>query len=385
MMSLPLQNFYKQYTISITKMTLTEKQKYELKKLIKNLNQYRRTHTELVSVYIPKGYDLNKIINHLFQEKGTATNIKSASTRNNVKTALDKMIQHLRLFKKTPEHGLAVFSGNVAAREGNQDFKVFSIEPPIPLKTRTYRCDKTFVLDLLDDMLETKEIYGLIVVDRRDADIAILKGKTIVPVLKTHSHVPGKQKAGGQSAARFSRLRLGAIKDHYKKIADHVKNKFLGKKKLKGLIIGGPGPSKHDFINEGYLPTELKDKIIAIKDISYTGDFGLQELLEKSKDVLAKEEVIAEKQIMEKFFGLLAKKPAMASYGQDEVMKNLKLGAVDTLLLSETLEDEEIEAFEEQAKKVKTTIKIISIETREGIQLRDIGKVAAILRYEVNF
>ncbi len=47
------------------------------------------------------------------------------------------MIQHLRLFKKTPEHGLAVFSGNVAEREGNQDFKVFSIEPPIPLKTRT--------------------------------------------------------------------------------------------------------------------------------------------------------------------------------------------------------------------------------------------------------
>ena len=366
-------------------MALTEKQKYELKKFIKNLNQYKRTHTELVSVYIPAGYDINKIINHLFQEKGTASNIKSSSTRNNVQVALEKMIQHLRLFKKTPENGLAVFSGNTADREGQQDFEVFSVEPPIPLNTRIYRCDKNFMLDLLETMLETKEIYGLVVIDRRDADIAILKGKTIISLLNTHSHVPGKIKAGGQSAARFSRLRQGAIKDHYKKVADHVKEQFLGKKELKGIIVGGPGPSKYDFINEGYLTTELKDKIIAIKDISYTGDFGLQELVERSQDVLAKEEITAEKQIMNKFFDLLAKKPGMASYGKDEVMKNLKIGAVEILLLSETLDDETIEDFENEAKKFNTNVTIISIETREGVQLRDIGKIAAILRYDINF
>ncbi len=366
-------------------MALSEKQKYELKKFVKQLIQYKRTHTELVTVYIPQGYDLNKIINHLFQEKGTATNIKSTSTRNNVTAALEKMTQHLKLFKKTPDHGLAVFSGNVAEREGQQDYQVFSIEPPVPLKTRIYRCDKAFVVDLLEDMMETKEIYGLIVVDRRDADIAILKGKTIIPLLKTHSHIPGKQRAGGQSAPRFARLRLGAIKDHYKKVAEYVKEQFLGKKELKGIIVGGPGPSKYDFINEGFIPTEIKNKIIAVKDISYTGEFGLQELVEKCDDVLAKEEITAEKQIMAKFFETLAKKPAQASYGKDEVMKNLKMGSVDTLLLSETLDDETIEEFEKEAEKMKTNVIIISIETREGVQLRDIGKVAAILRYEVNF
>ena len=177
-------------------MTLTEKQKHDLKKFVKEMELYRGRHTELVSVYIPQGYDMNKIIQHLDQEKGTATNIKSASTRKNVITALEKMIQHLRLFKKTPDNGLAVFSGNVAEREGQEDFKVWSIDPPIQLKTRIYRCDKEFVLELLRDMLETKEVYGLVIVDRRDANIALLKGKTIVPVLKTHSEVPGKTKAG---------------------------------------------------------------------------------------------------------------------------------------------------------------------------------------------
>ena len=74
------------------------------------------------------------------------SNIKSTSTRKNVVDALEKMIQHLRLFKKTPEHGLCVFSGNVAEREGQSDVKVWSVEPPVPLKTRIYRCDKEFVL-----------------------------------------------------------------------------------------------------------------------------------------------------------------------------------------------------------------------------------------------
>lgn len=871
-------------------MQITEKQKYQLKKFIKELEQHRGRHTELVSVYIPQDYDIIKIINHLEQEKGTATNIKSTATRKNVIDALEKMTQHLRLYKRTPENGLAVFSGNVAKREGQQDFQVWSIEPPLPLNTRIYRCDKEFVLELLRDMLDIKEVYGLVIVDRRDANIAYLKGKTIVPLLKTHSEVPGKTRAGGQclvknsliqlsdgslpkietvhnphivksmiinnhsirnsnildkcnvkknkiykivtknprieiqsskdhvffivtdngiietaaeelkegdclimpeklnikgqtqnlnslkyynsfkinaegryilkkkrsnkklhqrqlakklgvtptaisvielgkrninrellerlcdcfsikfeefilkycepylykdiklpekidedfaqflgyfigdgsaetdritffeqnkqvclyykkkfdkffnlnssyrfresknyhqirftsrplvrlirnefpeikktlnseipekilksqdyvvasflrglfdaegypsenqrigigmnnkllvkqlqmlllrygiissfleynnkqnphsnnvrytleisekrslelfkncigfsssekikkldmiienkskisyvrqiivpgskireiiekagynlelfpkvntffrnermmskeifknsilknikdkklykqleeicnfpilpvkinkieikkkpakmvdisvkdqnfiangifvhnSAARFERIREGAKKDHFKKVAEYMKDKFLGNKNLKGIIVGGPGPTKYDFIDGGYITTEVKNKIIAIKDLSYTGDFGLKELVERSEDVLAKEEVITEKKIMSKFFELLATKPRTVSYGSDEVMKNLKLGAVDTLLLSEKLDDKKMEEFESEAKKVGTDVKIISVETGEGVQLKDLGKVAAILRYEVH-
>lgn len=364
-------------------MTLTEQQKYKLKKFIKDLSSYKGRHTELVSVYIPQGYDINKIIQHLSQESGTATNIKDAATRKNVIDALEKMIQHLKLFKKTPENGLAAFSGNVAAQQGKQDFNVWSIEPPVPLKTRIYRCDKTFVLDLLEEMLETKEVYGLIVMDRRDANIAFLKGKTIIPLQKTHSEVPGKIRAGGQSAKRFAQNTELAAKAHYKKVAEYVKNQFLGNKNLRGIIVGGPGPTKYEFVEGGYITTELRKKIIAIKDLSYTGEFGLQELVDKSDDVLAKESIMEEKKIMGKFFDLLAKKPGIASYGEKEVMKNLKNGAVDILLLSEELEEEKIEEFEKEAKLMGTEVKLISTETREGVQLRDIGKVAAILRYEV--
>lgn len=363
-------------------MSITSKQKYELKKFVKELSSYRGRHTELVTVYIPQGYEMSKIINHLSQEQGTASNIKSASTRKNVIDALERMIQHLRIYKGTPENGLCAFSGNVSGKEGQQDVKVWSIEPPVPIKTRIYRCDKQFLLDILEDMLEVKNVYGFIVMDRREANIAVLKGKTIIPLTNTTSNVPGKTRAGGQSAARYMRLREDAAKDFYKKIAQMVKEQFLMNSNIKGIIVGGPGPTKLEFVDGNYLTGDIKKKIIAVKDISYTGDFGLNELLEKSEDVLASEEVIFEKKLMQRFFELLSKKPAMVTYGLKEAKRYLEMGVVDKLLVSEEIEDDTVKELDGIAKHVGSEVIIVSTETREGAQLRDMGGIAAILRYE---
>ncbi|MBS3164434.1 peptide chain release factor aRF-1 [Candidatus Woesearchaeota archaeon] len=357
-------------------------ERFQLKRFIKDLSRYRGRHTELVSVYVPTGYELVKIIQHLSQEQGTASNIKDATTRKNVVDALERMVQHLRLFKQTPPKGLAVFSGNVSEREGGQDIKVWSLEPPIPLNTRLYRCDKTFVLDLLEQMLETKSIYGLIVMDRREGNLALLKGRQLIPLVKKKSNVPGKHRAGGQSAHRFEQLRENAAKDFYNRLGELVKEQFFGKPEIKGILVGGPGPTKYTFIEGNFIPTEVKQKIIAVRDLSYTGEFGLEELLDKSQDALANEEVGREKALMNRFFKFLATQMGMVSYGKDAVMRLLKLGAVETLLLSEALDDATLEEFEEEAKKMGTTVELISTETREGVQLRDLGKIGAILRYE---
>ncbi|RMD57567.1 peptide chain release factor 1 [Candidatus Woesearchaeota archaeon] len=360
--------------------SLSENQRYHLKKFIKELESHSARHTEFVTVYVPSGYDLSKIIQHLVQEQGTATNIKSSQTRNNVIDALERMIQHLKLIQRTPPNGLAVFAGNVASAEGKSDVRVWSLEPPIPISTRMYRCDKNFQLDLLRDMLESKEVYGMIVMDNRDASIAVLKGKSIVPLVSAHSHVPGKFRAGGQSALRFARNREIAVNEHFKKVADIVKDQFLNSN-VKGILLGGPGPSKYRFFESGHITGDVKKKIIAIKDLSYTGDFGLEELLEKCQDELAKEGVIEEKRLMRNFLTLLATKPELVVYGERNTLNALELGAVSDLLLSEVLDDKKVDEFEEIAKRFSSQVHIISTETREGAQLRDVGKIGAILRY----
>jgi len=360
------------------------KQRRKILKFLEELSTYKGRHTSLVSVYVPAGYDLNKIINHLAQEQGTATNIKDSNTRNNVIDALEKMIQHLRLYNRTPEHGLAVFSGNVAAQEGQQDVRVWSMEPPEPVTIRLYRCDKDFKLEFLEEMASKKEAYGLVVMDRRDGMIALLRGKAIVPLAHTSSMVPGKMRAGGQSSQRFERLREGAAKEFYKKVAEYMRVNFLEQnQEVKGIIVGGPGRSKNEMIEQGLVTDQVQRKIIAIKDLSYTGEWGLQELVDKSQDVLANEEIAKEKTLMNRFFEYLATKPKMVSYGEELVKTHTQMAAVDTILLSENLPTKKIEEFELLAEPVGTTVEIISTETREGAQLRDMGKIAAILRYEV--
>lgn len=365
-------------------MPLTATEKLHIRKLIAELKSYKAPHTEFVSVYIPAGYEISKVIQHLAEEQGTASNIKSASTRKNVQNALEKMIQHLRNFSKTPPNGLAIFSGNLAAAEGKQNLKVWGIEPPAPLNVRIYRCDKNFVTDILEEMIAEHSVYGLVVLDRRDATIALLKGKTIVPLQKTHSEVPGKFRAGGQSAARFSRIREGAYKEHFKKISEYMKNQFLPLgNNLKGIIIGGPGTTVNDFLNADYLTGDIKKKILGTKDLSYTEDFGLQELLEKSGDILAEEEIAQEKKAMQEFFQKMLENFKKATYGEKETLKALEMNAVDVLFLSENLPEDKIFELEEKAQKGGSKVKIISTETREGIQLKELGGIAAILRFEI--
>ena len=164
-----------------------------------------------------------------------------------------------------------------------------------------------------------------------------------------------------------------------------MKDQLLEMKELKGIIIGGPGPTKEDFINGDFITNELKKRIIGVKDLSYTGEYGLQELLDKSQDILALEEVAEEKKYMEQFFTLLAKQPGKVAYGEKEVEEAIQLGMVDTLLVSESLGDDRIDKYGEEADKEGTKLVVISVETREGVQLRELGGIAALLRYEKQY
>jgi len=172
--------------------------KNELEEVIEELGQFKGRHTEFITVYISAGYDAVSVQKQLEAEKSTAKNIKSTSTRKNVVDALEKIVRALKEYKRTPENGLVIFAGNVSKVEGQSDLRIWEIEPPLPLKMRLYRCDKEFVLDALKEMMEVTEIYGLLVMDRKEATIGMLEGKRIECLHKMTSGIPSKVRAGGQ-------------------------------------------------------------------------------------------------------------------------------------------------------------------------------------------
>jgi len=356
-----------------------EEQIFKLKKLLSELEKIKGRHTELVSVYIPAGYNLQEIINMLRQEYTLTENVKNKTVRNNVLGAIDKILQELRFYTKTPENGLVLFAGNVSEAEGQVDIRVWTIEPPEPLRIKKYWCDQRFELEPLQDMVAEKELYGLIVLDNREASIALLKGKKIEMLRELESIVPGKFRKGGQSSQRFERVREGLINDWYKIIAENIRN-YFSKFIIKGIILGGPGPAKNDFYEGNYLLTDIKKQVLGIKNVGYTDEQGLEELVERSQDILAEAAIAKEKALLQKFFEELRKESGLVTYGKANVEKALELGAVEIILINEGLEDE---ALTEKAKQYNTTVEIISRDTREGEQLYQLGGIAAILRWKI--
>ena len=185
------------------------KSKFKLKKLVNMLQAIKGRHTELVTVYVPVNYLLSEIISQLRTEQSTAENIKSKPVRKNVTTALEKIIRHLQLYKHTPQNGIALFCGNVSDKEGATNIEIWVIEPPEEIKVKMYWCDQRFVMDPLLDMVEEKEIYGIICLDKSEADIALLKGKKLEPLYHKESIVPGKTRAGGQCLAPDTLIQMG--------------------------------------------------------------------------------------------------------------------------------------------------------------------------------
>ncbi|MBI2630533.1 hypothetical protein HYW76_05520 [Candidatus Pacearchaeota archaeon] len=171
---------------------------FELEELTEELGKIRGRHTELISVLIPAGANIYTVANQIDAEKSTADNIKSKTTRKNVLDALERVSRELKMYKQTPENGMAIFCGNVSENEGQADLKLWVIEPPQKLNTRLYRCDQTFVIEPLKEMMDVGEVYGLVVMDRKEATIGLLEGKQIKVLRKLSSGVPGKVRAGGQ-------------------------------------------------------------------------------------------------------------------------------------------------------------------------------------------
>ncbi|AWX33162.1 MAG: peptide chain release factor aRF-1 [Methanosphaera sp.] len=407
---------------------VSSKEMYEVKKTLKELEDKKGRGTELVSVYIPHDKQVSDVRKQMVDEIGQSSNIKSKQTRKNVQSAIEVIIQRLKLFPQPPEKGLVMFVGMIPkGGPGTEKMETYVFEPPEPVQTYIYHCDSQFFLDPLKQIIEYKEVYGVLVLDRKEATIATLRGKRIDIVKTLTSGVPGKHKAGGQSQRRFDRVIEDEAHKFLKRIGQHSNDTFLPiDDELKGVLIGGPGHTKNDFEEGDYLDYRIKDKIINIVDTSYTGDFGIREVIDESTDALEEMDIMREKKLMKKFLSGLISENGLSTYGEKQVRQNLQMGAVETLLLSENLKtnrqtyqcpscgtievittrqhqeapdkqcpncndkmnitktQETTEEFIELAEEVATQVEIISIETEEGTQLdRAFGGIAGILRYKV--
>jgi len=406
---------------------------YKIRKTLNELSQVSGHGTELISVYVPKGKQLHEVITQLKEEQGTADNIKSDLTRTHVVDSLGKVIQRLRLYKKTPERGLVIFCGALPREGGGpigtEVVKAFELDPPKDLKTFLYRCDDHFHVDILKDMLKDDNLIGFLAIDAKDAGWGLLHGDKIEVLSETGSGVAGKHRQGGQSAKRFQKLREMELTYYFNRVAETTKEYFIDIYPIKGLIISGPGPTKEDFINGDYLEYRLQEMIIDTIDSSYSGSEGIREAFAKAGDILSGFRMVEEKQIVEKLFQHINSHSGLGTYGLNEIIELLKKNVVDTIIITDDtdlnrievkckrcqhIQEEmverpnviprktellnspcpsckamDLEASEQDivdylaliAVKTGSKIEVISGKAEHGVMLSSLGKIGAILRY----
>jgi len=407
---------------------------FRLKKTLTTLASKEGRGTELVSLYVPPGKQISEVMNMLRDEYGTASNIKSTTTRKNVMDAIVKVQQRLKLFKEAPENGLVIFCGAIPQNgAGSERIETYVIIPPEPINIYLYRCDSRFHTEYLLELLREKETYGILLIDASAATLATLQGRRLEIVRQITSGVPGKTRAGGQSARRYERLREMRLQEYFRRLGEHANETFLPIENLKGLIIAGPGPTKFDFEKGGYLNYMLKEKVIDVIDTAYVDEQGVKEVVDKAPEIMRKIRYIEEKQMMQQFLYEIGHDTGMATYGEEDVRKDLEAGAVRMLLLSERLDiirvkvkcnacgheeqhtmkspmltsfeqslsgkpcpkckaaalgimetQELIENFAQLAEYTNTDVEVISGETEEGQMLKNsFGGIAAILRFKL--
>ncbi|MCW4034745.1 MAG: peptide chain release factor aRF-1 [Candidatus Bathyarchaeota archaeon] len=410
-------------------------ERFRLKRNLERLRAREGRGTELVTLYVPPGRQISEVVAMLNNEYGTATNIKSNTTRKNVQDAITRVTQRVKLFKQVPKNGLVIFCGAIPQNgPGSEKIETYVISPPEPIQIYLYRCDAKFHTEHLEDFLKEKETYAIIVLDSSDASFATVRGKSLDVIKQITSGIPGKFRAGGQSARRFDRQREAKMQEYFNRIGEHADEIFLPIENLKGILLGGPGPTKFDFEKGNYLHYTLKEKILATLDTSYVDEHGVKEVLDKSEDILRRIRYVEEKKIIQKFLREIGQDTGLASYGEEEVRRQLNNGIVDTLLLSEdidlvrvttkcnacdyteqkTMKPYEVTEYEQQvsnsscskcnvpsvaisetielidelaelAEQTGTNVEVLSAETEEGQMLKkSFGGIGAILRYKFN-
>lgn len=336
-------------------------------------------------MYIPPGRPVADVVNMLRQEASIAQNIKLKRTRDAVTSAIAAAIDRLAQIPKVPDKGLVLFCGE---NFETGEFKCYMFSPPEKVTLFFYRTDKYFHTEFLEDMVEDTDIYGLIIVERDEATIGILRGTRIEVLDEFEGFVPGKHMMGGQSQRRIDRIIEEMYENFLKEIGEKANSLLLPiyeTGKLKGILIGGPGYAKKDFYDGDYLDYRLKKIVLMpLVDVAYQGEAGLREMVMKAEDVLKNQKYVEVTKLIEEIKYHLAKDDGLVVYGLDEIRKAMQMGAVDSLIVYDE-PNKDLESLVQEAEKFGTKVYTIGDEVPEAEWVKKtFGGAIGKLRYRIS-
>eukprot|EP00921_Rhytidocystis_pertsovi_P005646 GHVQ01009699.1.p1 GENE.GHVQ01009699.1~~GHVQ01009699.1.p1 ORF type:complete len:427 (-),score=63.65 GHVQ01009699.1:115-1395(-) len=319
-------------------------EQWKIKRLIKSLEAARGNGTSMISLIIKPKDEISRINRMLADEFGTASNIKSRVNRLSVLSAITSTQQKLKLYNRTPINGLVVYCGTIITTDGKEKKVSIDFEPFKPINTSLYLCDNKFHVEALKELLESDDKFGFIVMDGNGALFGTLQGNTREILHRFSVDLPKKHGRGGQSALRFARLRIEKRHHYVRKVAETSVQMFITNDKVNvaGLVLAGSADFKNDLAQSDMFDPRLLVKVIRIVDVSYGGENGFNQAIELSAEALSNVKFIQEKKLIARFFDEVAQDTGKYVFGIDETLQALDMGAMELLIVWESLETQRL-------------------------------------------
>ncbi len=228
---------------------------------------------------------------------------------------------------------------------------------------------------ILEEGLEGKgdPTVLIVAVDWGDSAIVRLRGRSLEPVVDLRRTIAGKRFEGGQG----DKDRAAYVEE----LVGLLRREGAG---ATAVALAGPGFLKEEVarrLAEGDPPLAAKTKVFPAAE---GGRAGVDELLRSGRatEVLRGSVAAEEAAQVERLIRSVAS-GTRAAVGPVEVAEALEAGAIETLLVAETLlADPATEAMLDRARQARVRLFVVRDETDAGKRLTALGKTAAMLRYD---
>jgi peptide chain release factor subunit 1 len=228
---------------------------------------------------------------------------------------------------------------------------------------------------------------------------------------------------------RFARLRVEKRHNYLRKVAELATQFFITQDRpnVTGLVLAGSADFKNDLMASDMFDPRLRCVVLKVVDVAYGGENGFNQAVEAAGDTLSKVRIVAEKQLLTKYFEEISKVTNNVSYGIKDTIKALEMGSVERLIVWEELdlirfevktpgreevkyltpkqaEDRKhyidpvsganlefetelfVEWVTENFKKFGCSIEIVTDKSSEGAQfVRGFGGLGGFMRYPIDF
>lgn len=220
--------------------------------------------------------------------------------------------------------------GGIFDENGKMQKDVLQFVPPKPIREFRYLCDKKFLIDLIEDLYQEHDDYGVLYLAGCEYTFYVLNGADLYEITKTtRKKLPRTHKRGGQSQNRIARLRDEAIHVYLTKINEACLDLYIDTEtslpKIKGFVIIGSGNKKVKLQDK--LDPRIKSILLGV----FTSDKLDYDVAKEAVDNSIRQKDIA---IMKNVLDSGDK----LEYGEKEILDALDYGYMETIIITSNME-----------------------------------------------